>query len=88
MGLVHSFIASDQNIDLKIGPIIGSVYTEHATGNPSDELKAGKSKARLLLTIMRKLLIWKIFGKGSPNPFFHEDGKPIVEPSLVSRNEI
>ncbi|GMM83991.1 DUF6151 family protein [Pseudoalteromonas sp. MTN2-4] len=88
VGLIHSFIASDQNIDFKIGPIIGSVYTEHATGNPSDELKAGKSKVSLLFTILRKLLIWKILGKGSPNPFFHKDGKPIVEPTLVSRNKI
>jgi hypothetical protein len=83
VGLIHSFIASDQNVDSKIGPVIGSVYTEQATGNPSDKLTMGKSKVGLLFRIIGKLFIWKVLGKGSPNPFFDKNGNPIVEPNLV-----
>jgi hypothetical protein len=43
----------------------------------------GKSKVGLLFRIIGKLFIWKVLGKGSPNPFFDKNGNPIVEPSLV-----
>jgi hypothetical protein len=83
VGVIRSFIASDQDIDSKVGPIVGSLYTEHATGNLPDELKVGKSKIGILFRILRKLLIWKVLKKGIPNPFFDLHGNPIVEPKII-----
>ena len=87
VGLIHSFIAPDQDVDSKIGPIMGSVHTEYAIGTTSDALQMGRSKISLLFRVMRKLFIWKVLRKGRPNPFFDGNGNPIVEANLVRSNQ-
>ncbi|MFT5707832.1 MAG: hypothetical protein ACI9ES_002132 [Oceanospirillaceae bacterium] len=83
VGLIHSIIAPNQELDHKIGPIIGSLYVEHATGKISGELKIGKSKVALLFRVMRKVFVWKVSGKGSPNPFFDKNANPIAQPDSI-----
>lgn len=83
IGVIHTFIQSDQNIDAKIGPVAGSVYTEHAVSELPLKLNHSQSKLGIILRVLRKILIWKITGKGNPNPFFDRTGKPVVKPCVV-----
>lgn len=83
VGVIHSFISSEQDIDSKIGPVIGSVHEKYATDELPAELKSPKSQAGIMLSFIGKFLLWKIQGKATPNPFFDDQGNPVAEPSVV-----
>lgn len=83
VGIVHSFIAKDQDWDGKMGPMLGSVNLKGATGNVSADIKGPASKNGILFRVLRKILFWKLFGKNNPNTLF-KTGKPIVEPKVLS----
>lgn len=83
VGLVHSFIDPEQDVDLKIGPLFGAVYTKQAVGNLPEEMKGTKSQAAIMFRILRRVFVWKLFAKGRPTPFFDERGEPIVKPRIV-----
>ena len=83
VGVIHAFVDSGQEIDAKVGAVLGSVYLEQANGDLPVELKGKRSQFSIMLRILRKLLLWKVQGKSIPNPFFDKQGNPAVEPVLV-----
>jgi len=83
IGVIHTFITSDQNKDMLLGPVLGAVHTQYAKAPLPPELQGAKSHRAMVMRIMGKLLLWKIKGMGRPNPFFSADGHPIVQPKVV-----
>ena len=83
VGLIHTFISRDQAVDTIIGKATGPVFAKQARASLPDELKGPKSQFVVVLIMMAKLLSWKLTGKGLPNPFFSENGKPIAEPRVL-----
>lgn len=83
LGLVHSFIAKDQDWDSKMGPMLGSFNLKGATGKVPDDVKGPASKNAILFRLLRKVLFWKLSGKNNPNTLF-KNGKPLVEPKVLS----
>ncbi len=83
ISLIHTFISPDQDLDSKIGPVIGSVNVKYALGELPQELKGSKSQFSIILRAIRLLLAWKLTGKSNPNPFFDKQGKTVVKPSIV-----
>ena len=83
VGLIHTFIPPDQNLDSIAGPVLGSVYVDQATGQVPAAIRGSKSQRAIMVRVIRKILSWKIFGKGRPNPLFKDSGTPIVEPEVV-----
>lgn len=84
VGIIHTFIAPNQDVDALIGPVLGGVFTESAIGTIPPEAAGRKSSKSIIFRMMRKLIGWKITGKGKPNPLFQADGKAIVKPRIIA----
>ena len=85
VGLIHTFVSPDQDIDSIIGPVQGSVFTKSSDGKIPDELKGPRSQFSMVFKMIVKLLSWKITSKGFPNPFFNAQGEPLAEPRVVGK---
>ena len=83
IGVIHSFWKDDGQRDQLLGPVIAYVQTQYAKGNPTHPKAAAKYPLGITLNIIRKMLTWKLTGKGKPTAFF-ADGKPIVKPLIVN----
>ncbi|MCZ2721413.1 DUF6151 family protein [Marinomonas sp. 15G1-11] len=83
VGILRSFIAKDQDINAKIGPIMGNVYVKNLDSPLPQSMSAPLSEKRLIFRMIRKILLWKILAKGTPNPFMNSQGKPIVKPHKI-----
>lgn len=84
VGLIHSFIAPDQDIQEIIGPLYGSAYQQQATSHLPESLWGNKSRARIIFRIISKMLLWKLMRRGKPNPFFNANGQARVKPKIIS----
>ena len=81
--LIHTFMASEQNTDRLIGPIVGNVRPEGATKEIPNSPHKHTGKFSLALRAVLKLIWWKITGQGSPNILF-ENKHPFVKPKILS----
>ncbi|WP_341501259.1 DUF6151 family protein [Gallaecimonas sp. GXIMD4217] len=84
VGILSAFLAPGQDVDATLGPVLGAVHVRHALGRVPDEARGPYSHRRLVLRILAKLLVWKLAGKGRPNPFFDDQGRPVAQPEVVS----
>lgn len=85
IGLIHTFIQEDQ-LDEKIGPVLGSVHKKFAVKPIPDTLLGPASQAQLVRRVMGKLLIWKLTRQSRPNPFFDPQGIPASPPTIVAKD--
>ncbi len=85
IGLNHAFIETDlASKTADIGPVRWHIQTQHAADSwPEDQKRIG-FPTRLTLSVMSKVLGWKIRGLSRPNPLFTEAGHPRVQPRLVA----
>ena len=83
IGLIHSFVRSDQDLNKVQGPVRGYVHGRFAISTPPTGKEGRGTQWRLLMRIFRRLLTAKLTGKGQPNPLFDPDGKPVIEPKVV-----
>lgn len=81
VGLIHT-IMSETWIDAA-GPIQQRVQTQDALPGLAHELQNPGFSKPMIHKAIRKILWWKIMGKGQPNPFFSKDGSPISKPIIV-----
>lgn len=82
-GVIHTFI-DDDNRDQTLGPIKAYVQTQHAKGEPDYPKHAAKFPLGVTLSIVGKILLWKLQGKSKPSAFFGKDGRAIVKPVVKS----
>ena len=77
---IHSaaFREPEQNLDLLFGQPLGGIRGEYAIG----DAPPGSSgvPVPLMLRAVPKVLMWKVRGKGSPNPFVSQTSKEILFP--------
>ncbi len=84
IGVIHTIMDDDGIRDQALGPVRTYVQGQHALKElPSKRYNKGFPLG-ITLRIMGKILKWKLTGKGKPNPFFDEDGRPVSKPSIVS----
>ncbi|GGO73081.1 DUF6151 family protein [Bowmanella pacifica] len=83
VGVIHSFIRSEQDLGQQLGPVRGYVHGRYALLTPPAGKEGRGTPWRLLMRIFLRLLIAKLTGKGQPNPLFDPDGKPVIEPKVV-----
>ena len=69
-----------------VGPVIAKCFSKFATGAPPPG-SYKKTPARLILRMMRQFAIGFVRKQNRPNPFFASDGLPIVEPTILSKDE-
>ncbi|MCV2885039.1 DUF6151 family protein [Aestuariibacter sp. AA17] len=82
VGIIHNAYHNNQNIGATCGPILGAVHYAHLDNSTQALVKGPHSHNRILLRIIRKLLFWKLTGKGKTSPFYNRLGKPICKPLL------
>lgn len=85
IGIIHSFIPEQDNLDGKIGPLLGSVNMETAKGEVPRDVQGEKTTGPVMLQVFKRLLNWLFTGKGKPSPVYLKGGKTIVEPKVVSK---
>lgn len=78
VGLIHTFIKD--NIP---DPIMGCVHKQSATANFPAENKPSASELLIIITVLRRLVWWKLTGKSQPNPLFLASGKPVSQPKVL-----
>ncbi|MCF2856603.1 DUF6151 family protein [Pseudoalteromonas sp. SMS1] len=81
VGLIRSSIVQD--LDKVVGPISGSVFCKYANQPIPHDIKGPSSHKRIVVTMVMKLMIWRLLGKGSPNPFYSA-GKAISKPQCLA----
>ena len=79
VGLIHGFWAEKPRWEEVVGPPSARVQTKYALNLPADAPKPVGFPLGVTLKIMLKILGWKMFGKGKPNPFFDPKGRPLPE---------
>lgn len=85
VGLIHTFMSPNQDIESIIGPIEGQVFARKASKKLPVEMKGPKSEFRVVMKMLGKLAAWKLTGKSLPNPFFDSSGKPLAEPRKLGQ---
>lgn len=83
VGVIHSFMAPDPDIDTKIGPVLGAVHRKSALADLPKNLKGDKSEAAILFRVVSKFIGWKLLARGKTSPFFDQQGQPVAEPTVV-----
>lgn len=81
VGVIHTFIDAD-NRDQTLGPVKAYVQTQHAIGEPDYPNHSAKFPLGVTLSIVGKMLLWKIQGKSKPSVFFDKDGRAVVKPLI------
>ena len=87
IGVINSFIAPAQDVDTLVGPSLGALHINGATGRLTAQMKGPNSTNKIVLIFLRKLLTWKLKGMTSPSPLYNNKGEPIVTPEVVSPND-
>ncbi len=82
IALFHAFIADKASLENNWGPVRGYLKTSSAT-SPVPQERARSSQLRPISRAVFKLVIWKLTGRGTPNPLFDRNKKPISEPTIV-----
>lgn len=83
IGIIHSFIQADEDKDKVLGPVRCLVNVPQELQGELPKTKHHQSFPVYTARLGGKLLSWKIFGKGKPNPLYDEDGQPCVAPETV-----
>jgi len=81
-GVIHTFLDVPDR-DSILGPVKAYVQTQDAQGEPDYPKHSAKFPIGITLSIMRKMLVWKIQGKQKPSVFFGDDGRPVLKPTIL-----
>jgi len=84
VGVVHTFMSHQSSRTNELGPVLTYVQAQHATATPQHPQVAQKFPFGITLRIIRKILFWKITGKGKPSAFYDEQGKARSKPIVIS----
>jgi len=84
VGIIHNFIANNEDLDRTLGPVRAYVQTRHAHGIPDYPHLAKGFPIGITLRIMRKMLVWKLRGMHKPTVFFDQEGKAVVKAKILS----
>ncbi len=84
VGMIHTIMDDEGIRDQTLGPVRSYVQGNHAIGDLPPEKYNKGFPIGITLTIIWKILGWKISGKGSPDPFYGEDGRPVCKPKIVN----
>ncbi len=84
VGLIHTILGDKDIRDSTMGPVISYVQGQYAKEGLPAERYNKAFPIGITLKIFLKILKWRITGKGYPNPFYKEDGKPISKPTIVN----
>lgn len=80
----HRIMDDGGKRDELIGPVAGYMYGKEAVGNiPRERVKA-IPPVRVLISLVVKIMSWKLQGKTRPTPFFDDNGKPVSLPSRMA----
>ncbi|MBL4786468.1 MAG: hypothetical protein JKY49_13700 [Cohaesibacteraceae bacterium] len=85
VGVIHNFMDDEGKRDDNLGPVRQYVMGKYAINLPAERTIADKFPLSQVLQIMARLLLAKITGKGKPNPFFGNDGRPVSKPVIASQ---
>jgi hypothetical protein len=83
VGVMRTFIAPEQSLEHAFGPVLGTVYSEQAEDKLGNNPNLPKSSKLALAKVAGQTLIWKVSGKGQPNPFFNSEGRTIIKPTIL-----
>ena len=83
-GVIHSFMDVRGDKDAAMGPVRAYVQTQYARGTPTHPKSSKKFPIGVTLTIMHKIMKWKMKGMQKPSVFFDDDGNPVVEPKTLN----
>lgn len=89
VGLIHAFIDHESNgrsADESIGPVLARVHERFAIGHAASNAARSKIQPGIMFRVGRRLIWWKLRGDAKRSPFF-EDGKPIREPTMLTKDE-
>ncbi|WP_100636000.1 DUF6151 family protein [Marinomonas sp. ef1] len=84
IGVIHSFMDNTQTRDVNLGKSRGHVLTKFAKTPVPENLKG--SSLSINLTMVTKILSWKLKGLNKPSEFFNSHGQPICEPHILDKN--
>ena len=97
IGIISNFISNnddldskdldntlDSALDIKLGPVLAYVQTQHARGTPDYPNPAKGFPIGITFRMIRKMLVWKIRGMNKPSAFFDQDGKAVVKAKILS----
>lgn len=82
MGVIVDFIADKKNLDETIGPVRAIVQSRYASGEHKHDKIYPKFEPGTFSIGLFKLLIARLQGKHKPNPFFTDEGAPIIKPKI------
>lgn len=83
IGVIHNIVKAGQDQDTLIGPVLGNVNRGGATRDIPNSKHRDNKELPIFLRMVRKLLWWKLSGKGTPNVLF-PGGKPCCKPEVVA----
>ena len=81
IGLIHTFVDKASIDDAELSENLGYLQTKFA--NKIVPLDQQASQFGVMSKIVFNLIHWKIKGLHKPSAFFHDNGKPIVEPKVL-----
>jgi len=89
VGLVHTFVDhSEHPREEVMGPPRGRVHGRFIPLEQREGCDAHpKASVGLLAATAAKLAAWKLSGKARPHPFFTDDGQPIAEPVVLTKEQ-
>ena len=80
IGVIHSSYAEPGKSHELLGPIRCHTFTEGATNPLPEDRKS--TMALFLVRVIAQILTWRLRGLAKPHPFFHDDGRCIVDPAV------
>ncbi|PCJ75372.1 MAG: hypothetical protein COA53_05545 [Rhodobacteraceae bacterium] len=84
VGVIHNIMDDQGQRDQNLGPVLGVLAADSAIGQlpHNNSYISGK---RLMMRVVTKVLLAKVAGHTKYTPFFDQNGKPIVEPTIVNK---
>ena len=74
VGVIHNFVVAPQRTTERFGPVMALAFPKQAEGQIPEQGSRLKSPIGYLMTILGKLLVWKLTRQGLPSPFFDAEG--------------
>lgn len=85
-GVVHNFLGSKIVIEKALGPIKARIQAKFGKP-PFPHGSHDRAPIKLMLEIMVFLLSAWVKGQGKPSAFFNNEGKPLIEPQILTKEE-
>lgn len=82
VGLIHSFINANKDLDSCLGPVRFYIHGKYAIGENDNPRLHEKVPFLMFVRIIPKILLAKVTGQCRPNPFYDAHGRAISKPHI------